>query len=58
MGLPFTAEQFLAVIARYNQAIWPLHLIVRERGGHHAHADTPREKGDRHGNAGTAVQSS
>jgi hypothetical protein len=32
MGLPFTVEQFLDVFARYNQAIWPLHLVAYALG--------------------------
>jgi hypothetical protein len=32
MDLPFTVEQFLAVFARYNQAIWPLHLVAYALG--------------------------
>ena len=28
MELPFTAEQFLAVFERYNQAIWPAQIVA------------------------------
>jgi hypothetical protein len=28
MNLPFTTDQFLDVFARYNQAIWPLHIVA------------------------------
>jgi hypothetical protein len=26
--LPFTAEQFLAWLAAYNQALWPAHVLA------------------------------
>jgi hypothetical protein len=32
MELPFTAEQFLAVFERYNQAIWPLQVVAYALG--------------------------
>ena len=38
MTLPFTIEEFLAVFARYNQAIWPVQ-IVRP-----THSDSPRSR--------------
>jgi hypothetical protein len=28
MNLPFTTDQFLAVFARYNQAIWPMQIVL------------------------------
>ena len=28
MNLPFTAEQFLAVFERYNEAVWPFQVIM------------------------------
>jgi hypothetical protein len=28
MSLPFTPEQFFAVFARYNEAIWPLQIVL------------------------------
>jgi hypothetical protein len=28
MNLPFSAEQFLAVFARYNEAIWPAQIVA------------------------------
>ena len=26
--LPFTIDQFLGVFERYNQAIWPMHIVA------------------------------
>ena len=28
MQIPFTAQQFFEVIARYNQAVWPAPLLL------------------------------
>lgn len=28
MSLPFSAEQFLGVFARYNQAVWPAQVVI------------------------------
>jgi hypothetical protein len=28
MNIPFTAEQFLEVFARYNQAVWPVQVLL------------------------------
>jgi len=28
MNLPFTPEQFFAVFARYNEAIWPMQVVL------------------------------
>jgi len=28
MNLPFTSEQFLAVFARYNEAVWPMQIVL------------------------------
>jgi hypothetical protein len=32
MNMPFTAEQFLDVFARYNHAIWPLQIVAYALG--------------------------
>lgn len=32
MNLPFTAEQFLEVFARYNQAVWPMQVVLNGAG--------------------------
>jgi hypothetical protein len=29
MDLPFTADQLFSVLARYNEAVWPAHIILR-----------------------------
>jgi Family of unknown function (DUF6064) len=31
--LPFTPEQFLAVFVDYNNAIWPIQIVVYPLGG-------------------------
>jgi hypothetical protein len=32
MNLPFTPEQFLSVFAQYNQAVWPLQIVLNLLG--------------------------
>ena len=32
MNLPFTTDQFLGVFERYNEAIWPLHVVAYALG--------------------------
>jgi hypothetical protein len=30
--MPFSVEEYFAVFARYNSAIWPLHLVAHAAG--------------------------